>query len=101
MTPWTDPEINRFLIRESMFMQRGCSAVEAEKLGDQLAQRDQNKDQRRMCIECKNLQHDGNCFASDKGRIFTRKSGQKQEIKALFECPTFAWLMPTTQRVSL
>jgi len=92
MQPWNDKEIARFLFREALFVKRGCSADEAAKLADRLAARDQDKDDRRVCLECKNLKRDGGC--AEVGRMIGTDPKHKPVQTILFRCAFFDWRMP-------
>jgi hypothetical protein len=52
MLPWSDEEIARFQVREQFLVGRGLSPKRAEGIADRLALRDQQGDDRRICIEC-------------------------------------------------
>ncbi len=90
MTPWTDAEINRFELRRAMFVRRGQSLADAEALGDRLALRDQEQDDRRMCIECRHMQHDGRCVVLSIPTVKT----------TLQRCHAFAWQVPGSTKVN-
>ena len=95
MTPWTDAEINRFNLRVGLFERRGLTTDESEKLADHLAARDQERDDRRMCIECSQLQQDGGCFAARRG-LMSNASRSLHPVKTiLMRCEHFDWLKPT------
>jgi hypothetical protein len=88
MTPWTDVEINRFLLREGMFKRRGLSASESEQLAEKCLMRDRDLDDRRACIECKNLQRGFICKATGKWSM---------PMTIFHRCHFFAWQVPRTQ----
>lgn len=46
------------------------SIVSAERVADRLAQRDDDGDDRRMCVECSHLGERGRCIAASAGRIW-------------------------------
>lgn len=54
---WTDPEVSRFVRRESAFLEHGLDVQGAEKLAQQLLYRDrpESGDDRRVCFECAHL----------------------------------------------
>lgn len=94
MTPWTDAEIIRFVKRVGLFVRRGCAADRAERIADRLARRDQERDERRLCIECAHLQQDGGCFA---GKTFSPDplAPVRWPVKFVFQrCRGFAWQTP-------
>lgn len=61
MRPWGDAEIRRFTFRHALFRQRGLSDHAAEALADRLALRDQDRDDRRVCLECKHIKPQLRC----------------------------------------
>lgn len=61
MERWGDAQIRRFQFRLGLFQRRGRTEREAEKLADYLAFRDQDKDDRRCCLECQNLRPQMRC----------------------------------------
>ena len=83
MTPWTDKEIERARLRVGLFMRRGMTEAAAEKVVDQLAARDQDRDDRRMCVECSNWQASRTCFK----RLPT-------SFDQLARCVGFEWQKP-------
>lgn len=80
---WDDKQIFRFLFRESLFIRRGLSADAAESLGDRLAKRDYERDDRRVCIECSNWQR-GNTCAKKQPLLLTQ----------LMRCDFFSFQKP-------
>lgn len=83
MTPWTEREISRAAKRVALFVRRGMTPDQAEKTVDQLAARDQDGDDRRMCIECSNWQQSRTCF-----------KGLPTSFDQLARCVGFQWLTP-------
>lgn len=74
LPPWGDREIARFTFRVELFKRRGMSASDAETWADRLYERDYERDDRRMCIECEHLQADHpkygrGCFQARNGRL--------------------------------
>jgi len=59
---WNDVQIKRFLFRAALFVRRGLTHDAAERLGDRLATRDYQRDDRRVCVECAHLQRGNTCF---------------------------------------
>lgn len=98
MTPWTDAEINRFQLRVVLFERRGLGTDEAERLADTLAARDQERDDRRMCIECSQLQQDGGCFAAARGLMANATTNLHPVKTILMRCEHFAWQKPTPRK---
>ena len=62
MPAWGDAQIRRFNFRFQLFQRRGIEPLNAEKLADQLATRDYERDDRRLCLECKHMQRSRTCF---------------------------------------
>lgn len=87
---WADEEIKRFLAREGMFIRRGLSASDAERLAEKCLDRDRAPDWRDMhaCIECKHLQSGGRCAA-------TKRDALPKEI--FHRCHSFGWQVPRKQ----
>lgn len=52
----TGAEIDTFTTRQALFTDKGMSLDEAEALADKLVLRDRDADDRRLCLECSNLQ---------------------------------------------
>lgn len=53
---WNTSEIELFNRRAALFVRRGVSDTEAERLADALVQRDRDEDDRHACMECRHLQ---------------------------------------------
>lgn len=83
MTPWGDIEIRRFLFRVGLFRRRGMDEAKAEALADRLAARDQDLDERRVCVECVEFRPP-----------FTCRKGLPISLTQLIRCAGFAWLTP-------
>lgn len=94
MTPWGDIEIRRFLFRMGLFQRRGMSEARAEALADRLAFRDQDLDERRVCIECENLQASGRCFAAAQGWMKDASRRLEPVRDVLQRCGLFKWVKP-------
>lgn len=92
LVPLTDRELKRFAYRVGLFVRRRCSESKAEWLADVLALRDQRRDDRRMCIECKNLQQKGTCFAAGKMTDADPRMSPPRYI--LQRCNHFEWQTP-------
>ena len=52
-------ELDTLMARQDLFRQRGASAQDAERLADRLVNRDRISDDRRLCLECRNLRGTG------------------------------------------
>lgn len=93
--PFMAREIARFLFRVGLMRRRGQTPEQAEYLADRLALRDQEKDDRRLCLECAHLQQPvyrngpRGCFAVQQGLM------QGAPVLDLFQrCPQFEWSKP-------
>ena len=75
---WGEREITRFRFRAALFQRRGLSEPDAETLADRLAERDYERDDRRVCIECKHLQRSWHCFAAKQGWLAHIKAGSRE-----------------------
>jgi hypothetical protein len=64
---WSDDEIATFLARAARFRQ--LRRVDAEHLAERLTLRDRQADDRRMCLECRELEISGRCGAARRGEI--------------------------------
>lgn len=56
-----DRGLSRMLFRLALFKRRGRTEAEADTLADRLAQRDHDRDDRRICLECNNLRPQQRC----------------------------------------
>lgn len=63
------PTSTRFAKRTELFQRRRLGEERALELAVVLDQRDDDLDDRRICLECAHLQHDGGCFAARQGLI--------------------------------
>jgi hypothetical protein len=94
MLPWGDAEFRRFAYRVGLFGRRGLADEAAEQVADRLALRDQQQDDRRMCIECVNIQRPGTCHAAAAGLIpGMRRDGQVLKT-VLQRCHQFKFQTP-------
>jgi hypothetical protein len=94
MAPWGDAEFLRFAFRVELFKRRGVEPALAEFTADVLALRDQEHDDRRLCLECANLQKNGACFAAAQGRL-PQTSQKHHPVRALLQrCEGFEWQKP-------
>lgn len=58
-TAMNTAEIDTFTARVLLFTRHGRDTTEAEKLADSLVTRDRQADDRRVCLECRNLRRSG------------------------------------------
>lgn len=95
----TDKAIAAFLYRTGLFQRRGWPPEKAEAWADRLFQRDTERDDRRLCIECSNLQRGGWCARASRvlGRE-TNKDGRAAALQPVTDilqrCPPFAFQTP-------
>lgn len=95
MWRWGDAEIARFTKRVALFRRRGLSESQAERVADRLALRDQERDERHLCIECANLTGGGNCAAAAGDYDADPLAPVRHPSKFIFQrCHGFAWAMP-------
>lgn len=79
----TPAELKRLDYRAGLFERRGLPFEQAAELAHDLAARDADRDDRRMCIECKHFQRSRTCA---KRELFL--------FATLQRCPRFAWQTP-------
>lgn len=91
---WDDKVIARFTFRVALFQRRGLAPERAEACADYLAQRDHDRDDRRMCVECAHLQRDGGCFAARQRRIPGVPFFLTPVPDVLQRCEQFEWQKP-------
>jgi hypothetical protein len=84
MTPWTEREIKRFILRVGLFVRRGLGWVAAEAFAEKCLVRDRDSDGRKACIECNSLQKGYQC-AAGKGPL---------PLTIFHRCPAFGWQVP-------
>jgi hypothetical protein len=92
--PWDDKQIARYQFRVALFKRRGLDEHYAEELADRAFERDFEKDDRRYCIECAELQRSGNCFAAQQGRIAVADRRLTPIRDQLHRCEAFKWQTP-------
>jgi hypothetical protein len=63
----TGREIDTFTARLVRFTDKGLSLSDGEALADKLVTRDRDADERRLCLECVHLAHNGLCKAVTTG----------------------------------
>lgn len=83
LPPWGEREIGRFQFRVALFTRRGMPEAEAETLADRLFERDYERDDRRMCIECAHLR-----------RNYVCAKRQPALADVLMRCHLFTWETP-------
>jgi hypothetical protein len=78
-----DRQLARMAFRIELFQQHGWDEQRAERWADHLVTRDTERDDRRLCIECKNLLSQWRCA--------------KREpviVDVLQRCRAFEWMTP-------
>ncbi len=86
--PWDDATCARFAARVGRFLRLGIDATDADDLAERLALRDQDADDRRLCIECRNCRPGLRCSASQRSG-FGPDLGRDLATR-LHRCPAFA-----------
>lgn len=91
---WTDKERARHAFRVGLFQRRGLDEAYATQLADRLWERDAERDDRRLCLECAGLQRGGTCFPASQGRMHGVDRRYTPVQDQLQRCPNFTWSMP-------
>lgn len=86
---WGEKEIGRFSYRVGLFTRRGMGRPQAENLADRLYERDFERDDRRVCVECNGLQRGMTCANSRPGQP---KNAPLLDV--LQRCPDFKFQVP-------
>ncbi len=84
---WTDDEIATFSLREARFRQ--LWRADADQLAERLTLRDRQADDRRMCVECLELNSAGRCGAARRGEIPGADRRLEPVAHLLMRCPSF------------
>ena len=92
--PMTAKEISRYIARVALFKRRGWAEDKADQWADRLALRDQQRDDRRACIECAHLQRGGTCFAASQGWMPGVDKRLQPITDLLQRCERFSWQKP-------
>ena len=92
----TDAEQRRFDFRAAMFQRRGLGERDVLALAEQLLQRDRQRDDRRVCIECAHMQRSGHCMAVKQGRMQVACPADQFTVmpQLLQRCTAFRWATP-------
>lgn len=90
----SDREIARMSFRIGLFKRRGVPEHQAEELAEKLVARDYERDDRRMCLECSNLQHGGKCFCVSQGTLQGASPRHEPVTNVLQRCPSFQFQTP-------
>lgn len=94
MPAWNDAQIKRYTFRQALFQRRGVDLFQAESLADRLATRDYERDDRRMCLECKHIQRSGACFVASQGHLKHASTKHAPVRDILFRCDAFSFQTP-------
>lgn len=94
MTELTQRQQVRADFRASLFQRRGVDAKRADELVQRLTQRDADRDDRIMCLECVHLQRSGHCFAAAQGWIAGAAKRMEPVKEILMRCERFEWVKP-------
>ncbi|MBP9805663.1 MAG: hypothetical protein KBE22_12270 [Candidatus Accumulibacter sp.] len=90
----TDRQIARMAWRIQRFQRFGLPTHYAEKLADMLADRDWQRDDRRICLECSEYARDGSCLPARQGRMSYASRKWEPVRDVLQRCEHFSWAMP-------
>ncbi len=85
---WNDDEIETFVARSAHFSTRGL--VDAEHLAERLTLRDRQADDRRLCLECRELEASGRCAAERRGTLSSANRRLEPKPIVLMRCPSFS-----------
>lgn len=80
--------------RVRLFRRRGLDAVGAEVTALQMLARDQDRDDRRLCIECESLQQTGDCFKAKKYSAEPMAPVRFPITTVRQRCAGFTWQKP-------
>jgi hypothetical protein len=86
---WNDVEIHRFQMREGHFGRLGIADHDASDLAEWLTLRDRNVDDRRLCLECRELARSGRCGAASRGAMRGVSRNMAPVPDVLMRCPHF------------
>lgn len=84
---WNDAEIETFVTRSTRLSAMG--RVDAEHLAARLTLRDRQADDRRLCIECRELESSGRCAAARRGALANTDRHLTPTQNILMRCPAF------------
>lgn len=84
----------RYRFRRDLFIRRGQSHEVAGLLGYQLENRDADKDDRRMCLECTHLQRANRCWQVQQGNMRGVSAKHEPVTTILSRCDYFQFQTP-------
>ena len=87
-------QISRQQFRVGLFQRRGLSYAEAQQWAVRLTARDAARDDRRICLECSQLQQTGACRAIAAGHIKSAAKNHHPVRTLLQRCEGFTFLKP-------
>ena len=85
---WNDAEIETFMARSTRF--RAMGRVDAEHLAERLTLRDRQADDRRLCVECRELEASGRCAAARRGALACTDRRLEPVQNIVMRCPAFS-----------
>lgn len=90
----TDKQIARMAWRIARFQRLGFTETAAERLACRLADRDHERDDRRLCAECSNYAQDGSCLPARQGRMPSAARSFQPVPDVLQRCGFFDFATP-------
>jgi hypothetical protein len=90
----TDKQIARMAWRIARFQRLGFTETAAERLACRLADRDHERDDRRVCAECSNYAQDGSCLPARQGRMPLTSTRHQPVPDVLQRCSHFSFATP-------
>lgn len=84
---WSSAEIFTFTARAACFDRIG--RPDAEHLAERLTLRDRDLDDRRMCVECRELESSGRCGAARRGEVPSADRRLEPAQNVLMRCGRF------------
>jgi len=84
---WDDAEIEAFMARSARFSAIG--RADADHLAERLTLRDRQADDRRLCVECRELEASGRCAAARRGTLAGADRRLVPTQNILMRCPAF------------
>ncbi len=82
-------ELDTMMARQALFMERGAGPQDAERLADELALRDRDGDDRRLCLECRHLRGDGPYRCGNAGAASLHPDLPRDLVLTLQRCHGF------------
>lgn len=86
---WGDAEIQAFTDRRDRLLRWGYTAQVADGLAERLTLRDRDGDERRLCLECRELEATGRCAAARRGAFPGVDRGLEPVQDILMRCESF------------